>query len=172
LTQPKSIRLCVAQVRALPAPPKKERIGYLPYDAPLHRIHPKDMLPVRLLTPFQAENDYHVKDTYNYMTVQTDIRQPKRHLDYIEDAYFHDIWERALRVAVDRIQVRALRSKAATGCRAGGVRREVLVLGVLVDSKSLSIPAAMEPVEPLNALSLTRSAPDLAARRRQRTCAC
>jgi protein arginine N-methyltransferase 7 len=93
-------------VRALPAPPKKERIGYLPYNAPLHRIHPKDMLPTRLLTPFQAENDYHVKDTYNYMTVQTDIRQPKRHLAYIEDEFFHDVWERALRVAVDRIQVR------------------------------------------------------------------
>jgi hypothetical protein len=112
LSQLASVCPCLAQVRALPAPPKKERIGYLPYDAPLHRIHPKDMLPVRLLTPFQAENDYHVKDTYNYMTVQTDIRQPKRHLHYIEDAYFHDTWERALRVAVDRIQVRALPSKS------------------------------------------------------------
>ena len=28
------------------------------------------MLPVRLLTPFQAENDHHIKDTYNYVTVQ------------------------------------------------------------------------------------------------------
>lgn len=28
------------------------------------------MLPIKLLTPFQAENDHHIKDTYNYVTVQ------------------------------------------------------------------------------------------------------
>ncbi len=28
------------------------------------------MLPLKLLTPFQAENDHHIKDTYNYVTVQ------------------------------------------------------------------------------------------------------
>ena len=56
-----------------------ERISQLPFSAPLHRVHPRDMLPNKLLTPFQAENDYHLKDTYNYMTIQTDIRIPKRH---------------------------------------------------------------------------------------------
>ena len=40
---------------------------------------------MKLLTPFQAENDYHLKDTYNYMTVQADIRLPKRHFAYLED---------------------------------------------------------------------------------------
>lgn len=32
---------------------------------------PFALLPqVKLLTPFQAENDHHIKDTYNYATVQ------------------------------------------------------------------------------------------------------
>ena len=54
---------------ALPASSKVAgRITTLPHAAPLHHIHPRDMLPVRLLTPFQADNDYHVKDTYNYVT--------------------------------------------------------------------------------------------------------
>ena len=48
---------------------KQERLTQLPYATPLHRVHPKDMLPTELLTPFQAKNDYHLKDTYNYMTV-------------------------------------------------------------------------------------------------------
>ena len=34
-----------------------QRISSLPYSAPLHRVHPRDMLPNKLLTPFQAEND-------------------------------------------------------------------------------------------------------------------
>jgi protein arginine N-methyltransferase 7 len=55
---------------ALPAPTKRERIAYLPYATPLHQVHPASLLPVSLLTPFQADNDHHVKDTYNYMTVR------------------------------------------------------------------------------------------------------
>ena len=43
------------------------------------------MLPTRLLTPHQAENDYNIKDTYNYMTVQTDIKLPRVHIAYLED---------------------------------------------------------------------------------------
>jgi hypothetical protein len=31
------------------------------------------MLPLKLLTPFQAENDHHIKDTYNYVTIQVSI---------------------------------------------------------------------------------------------------
>ena len=50
--------------------PHSQRIDYHPHSAPLHRIKTDDMLPVRLLTPFQAENDHHIKDTYNYVTVQ------------------------------------------------------------------------------------------------------
>lgn len=40
------------------------------YAAPLHRIKTDDMLPLRLLSPYQAENDHHIKDTYNYLTIQ------------------------------------------------------------------------------------------------------
>lgn len=40
------------------------------YAAPLHKIKTDDMLPLKLLTPFQGENDHHIKDTYNYVTVQ------------------------------------------------------------------------------------------------------
>ena len=61
---------------ALPAPTKRERIAYLPYATPLHQVHPASLLPVSLLTPFQADNDHHVKDTYNYMTVRAALRFP------------------------------------------------------------------------------------------------
>ena len=40
-----------------------------------------------------------------YGDTQTDIRKPKRHFDYIEDKYYHDIWEKALARAMERIQV-------------------------------------------------------------------
>ena len=55
----------------------------------------------------QAENDHHVKDTYNYMTVQTDIRKPQRHFAYLEDDFYHATWRRAIDVAVERIQAEA-----------------------------------------------------------------
>lgn len=51
-------------LRALPRPAPGS------YAAPLHRIKTDDQLPLRLLTPFQAENDHQIKDTYNYVTVQ------------------------------------------------------------------------------------------------------
>ncbi len=51
-----------------------QSITYHPNSAPIHRIKAEDQLPCTLLTPFQAENDPHIKETYNYMTVQADIR--------------------------------------------------------------------------------------------------
>lgn len=57
-----------------------QSITYHPHAAPIHRIKADDQLPCTLLTPFQAENDQHIKETYNYMTVQADIRMPKRAL--------------------------------------------------------------------------------------------
>lgn len=57
---------------ALEWPEARQRISYHPHSAPLHRIKTEDQLPLRLLTPFQAENDHHIKDTYNYVTVQVD----------------------------------------------------------------------------------------------------
>ena len=35
----------------------------------------------------QAELDHHVRDTYNYVTVQTDIVMPGRQLAVLEDTY-------------------------------------------------------------------------------------
>ena len=37
------------------------KITQQPYSAPLFKIRNDDMAPRQLLTPFQAENDYHVK---------------------------------------------------------------------------------------------------------------
>jgi protein arginine N-methyltransferase 7 len=58
------------ETRAIEFPDPAQRITYHPCAAPLHRVRTDDMLPVKLLTPFQAENDHHIKDTYNYVTVQ------------------------------------------------------------------------------------------------------
>ena len=58
------------EIGAIEYPEPGRRITFHPYTTPLHRIKTEDMLPLRLLTPFQAENDHHIKDTYNYVTVQ------------------------------------------------------------------------------------------------------
>ena len=89
--------------KALPAPGAKQRITYHEYSAPLHKVKTEDMLPNKLLTPFQAENDHNIKDTYNYVTVQADIRLPKRHLKFLEDEYMHEKMERAISAAIDSI---------------------------------------------------------------------
>lgn len=71
---------------SLPAPGRaQERIALLPHSAPLHVVHASDALPVRLLSPQQAESDHHVKDTYNYLTISADIRLPERHVAYLAD---------------------------------------------------------------------------------------
>jgi type III protein arginine methyltransferase len=62
------------------------------------------MLPVKLLTPFQAENDHNIKDTYNYMTVQADIRMPTRQFKALEDPYYNSAWRRAVEGAVKEIE--------------------------------------------------------------------
>ena len=81
----------------------KQKITMQPYSTPLHKIRTEDMLPFQLLTPFQAENDYHIKDTYNYMTVQADMRMPKRHFSYLEDTYRHECYQQALGKAIGQI---------------------------------------------------------------------
>ena len=119
--------------QCLPAPEKKhqqERLTNLPYASPLHRVHPKDMLPTQLLTPFQAENDYHLKDTYNYMTVQADIAIPKRHFKYLEDTVRRKQYTKAIEIAIKKLQnenkdVRALH----LGCGAGLMTMHLLDKG-------------------------------------------
>lgn len=72
---------------SLPAPGRpQDRISILPHSAPLHVVHPADALPVRLLSPHQAESDHDIKDTYNFMTVSADVRMPERHAAYLADS--------------------------------------------------------------------------------------
>ena len=68
----------------------------------------------------QADNDHHVKDTYNYVTVQADIKMPGRHLAYLADSRRHAAYESAIKAAVagldaDDRDVRVLN----LGCGAG-----------------------------------------------------
>ena len=51
----------------------------------------------------QAESDHNVKDTYNYMTIQTDIRMPRRHFAFLEDAGLHGAFQAAITQAVAQI---------------------------------------------------------------------
>ena len=51
----------------------------------------------------QAESDHNVKDTYNYMTIQTDIRMPRRHFSFLEDSAQHQPFQAAISQAVARI---------------------------------------------------------------------
>lgn len=90
--------------RSITYPEPAQRITYHSYSAPLHKVRTEDMLPVKLLTPFQAENDHNIKDTYNYMTVQADIRMPTRQLTALEDPYFNSAWRRAVEGAVKEIE--------------------------------------------------------------------
>lgn len=116
---------------ALPASSKVAgRITALPHAAPLHHIHPRDMLPVRLLTPFQADNDYHVKDTYNYITVQADMEMPKRHFRYLEDTTRRTAFAEAVTRAVDRLREDAKDARVLNmGCGAGLLAMEALRAG-------------------------------------------
>ena len=68
----------------------------------------------------QADSDHHVKDTYNYVTVQADIKMPGRHFAYLADSQRHAAYERAIKAAVARLDaddkdVRVLN----LGCGAG-----------------------------------------------------
>ena len=52
----------------------------------------------------QAESDHHVRDTYNYVTVQTDIAMPKQQLAVLQDAVRQDAWAAAIGAAVAAIK--------------------------------------------------------------------
>lgn len=89
--------------KSITYPEPSQRITYHPHSAPLHRIRTDNMLPLQLLTPFQAENDHHIKDTYNYLTVQADIRMPLRHIDIVQDEMLQNAWAGAISEAVSKI---------------------------------------------------------------------
>lgn len=52
----------------------------------------------------QAESEHHIKDTYNYVTIMSDIKMPKRHFKFLEDNYRHDAFEQAIKTALHRIE--------------------------------------------------------------------
>ena len=52
----------------------------------------------------QADTDHHVKDTYNYVTVQADIKMPGRHFAYLEDSPRHEAFRRAIDAAVQQME--------------------------------------------------------------------
>ncbi|GMH43344.1 hypothetical protein BSKO_11266 [Bryopsis sp. KO-2023] len=89
---------------ALPPALPVEQISYHPYSTPLHKIKVEGVLPSKLLTPQQAQRDHHIRDIYNYVTIQTDIRMPKRQISYLEDAYRHQKFAKAIRQAVANIE--------------------------------------------------------------------
>ena len=68
----------------------------------------------------QADTDHHVKDTYNYVTVQADIKMPGRHLAYLEDAPRHDAFLRAIEAAVQQMEAEDKDARVLNlGCDAG-----------------------------------------------------
>ena len=44
-----------------------------------------------------------MRDTYNYMTVQTDIAMPKRQLKVVEDSVRRSAWAAAIKDAVQAV---------------------------------------------------------------------
>ena len=52
----------------------------------------------------QAESDHHVRDAYNYMTVQTDIAMPQRQVKVVHDTKRQAAWAAAIRDTVAAIK--------------------------------------------------------------------
>ena len=52
----------------------------------------------------QAESDHHVRDAYNYMTVQTDIAMPARQIKVVQDSVRQAAWAAAITDTVARIR--------------------------------------------------------------------
>ncbi|KAL3131069.1 hypothetical protein ABBQ38_000384 [Trebouxia sp. C0009 RCD-2024] len=52
----------------------------------------------------KAESDHHVRDAYNYMTVQTDIAMPKRQIQVVQDTLCQDAWTAAISHTVAAIR--------------------------------------------------------------------
>ncbi len=68
----------------------------------------------------QADNDHHVKDTYNYVTVQADVKMPGRHFAYLEDGARHAAFQGAIQMAVDRMHANDKDARVLNlGCGAG-----------------------------------------------------
>ena len=72
------------------------------------------------MVPEQADSDHHVKDTYNYVTVQADVAMPGRHFAYLGDARRHEAYEAAIRAAVRQLDTEDMDVRVLDlGCGAG-----------------------------------------------------
>ena len=106
----------------LEAPPPVQRITYHPHAAPLHQIRTGDVLPTRLLTPFQAESELDIKDAYMYVTVMADVDMPRRYLDgYLEDVAAHARYRQAIHAAVQAIESRDMDCRVLNVGAGGGM---------------------------------------------------
>ena len=72
------------------------------------------------LVVLQADKDHHVKDTYNYVTVQSDIKIPGRHFAVLEDSVRHAAFSRAITAAVSQMETEDKDARVLNlGCSAG-----------------------------------------------------
>ena len=68
----------------------------------------------------QADTDHHVKDTYNYVTVQADIKIPGRHFAYLEDSSRHGAYRKAIEAALQQLEADDKDARVLNlGCGAG-----------------------------------------------------
>ena len=68
----------------------------------------------------QADTDHHVKDTYNYATVQADIKMPGRHFAYLEDSPRHAAFRQAISAALAQMEAEDKDARVLNlGCGAG-----------------------------------------------------
>ncbi|GLC34375.1 hypothetical protein PLESTM_000188400 [Pleodorina starrii] len=117
---------CYSETLALPAPeprplalsynvsgavsPAAAAAGAQP-DATALQLRWEELLPARLLTPRAAEVDDRTRDTYNFVTIETDVRMPKRCLRVLHDS---------ARLAAVREAVQAAVEAARRGGGSGG----------------------------------------------------
>ena len=86
----------------------------------------------------QADNDHHVKDTYNYATVQADVKMPGRHFRYLEDDTRAAAFGKAICAAVDRVHAEDKDARVLNlGCGAG-LQYPFLICGQLCRTDAAS----------------------------------
>ena len=113
LLQGRGLEVPGGAVALLPAPQDRRPISYLPAAAPLRCIDDGEdgLLPAALLTPFQAESDPALRDTYTFVTIQSDVRAPQAYLSYLCDVARWQAWASAVTQAVAAIRARGCEAR-------------------------------------------------------------
>ena len=98
------------------------------------------------LIVLQADKDHHVKDTYNYVTVQSDIKIPGRHFAVLEDTARHAAFSKAITAAVSQMESEDKDARVLNlGCGAGdtlvstGMLHAFLMTGILWQNWPLAV---------------------------------